>query len=83
MRLTRRDFLSPVAMLLVPMCFPNSITLPRFLEPYNLLDVTTSFNETALIALPMALLKIVAGLLLLVTIAVPRLLHGRKLEAFS
>jgi hypothetical protein len=75
--LTRSESL--LAMLLV--CFANSITLPRFPGPYILLDVTINFSETALIALPMALLIIVVGVLLLVTIAVPRLLHGPRLEA--
>jgi rhamnose transport system permease protein len=72
--LTRWESL--LAMLFVLVFAGNSIVLPYFLDPYNLLDGTTNFSEKALIALPMALLIIcreidisVAGTLALSSVA--------------
>jgi rhamnose transport system permease protein len=72
--LTRWESL--LAMLFVLVFAGNSIVLPYFLDPYNLLDGTANFSEKALIALPMALLIIcreidisVAGTLALSSVA--------------
>jgi rhamnose transport system permease protein len=65
-----------LALLLVAVFVGNSIAIPYFLDPYNLLDGTSNFSEKALIALPMALLIIcreidisVAGTLALSSVA--------------
>ncbi|KFI05814.1 ABC transporter permease [Massilia sp. BSC265] len=67
---------SLLALLLLAVFVTGSITLPHFLDPYNLLDGTANFSEKALIALPMALLIIcreidisVAGTLALSSVA--------------
>ncbi|KGF80907.1 branched-chain amino acid ABC transporter permease [Massilia sp. JS1662] len=65
-----------LAVLLVAVFVGNSVTIPYFLDLYNLLDGTSNFSEKALIALPMALLIIsreidisVAGTLALSSVA--------------
>jgi rhamnose transport system permease protein len=65
-----------LALLLGAVFAGNSIAIPYFLDPYNLLDGTSNFSEKALIALPMALLIIcreidisVAGTLALSSVA--------------
>lgn len=65
-----------LAVLLLAVFVAGGVTLPHFLDPYNLLDGTANFSEKALIALPMALLIIcreidisVAGTLALCSVA--------------
>lgn len=67
---------SLLALLLLGVFVAGGVTLPHFLDPYNLLDGTVNFSEKALIALPMALLIIcreidisVAGTLALSSVA--------------
>ena len=67
---------SLLALLLLAVFVAGGVTLPHFLDPYNLLDGTANFSEKALIALPMALLIIcreidisVAGTLALSSVA--------------
>ncbi|MGH8853008.1 MAG: ABC transporter permease, partial [Telluria sp.] len=67
---------SLLALLLIAVFVTGGVTLPHFLDPYNLLDGTANFSEKALIALPMALLIIcreidisVAGTLALSSVA--------------
>ncbi|QOY96083.1 ABC transporter permease [Massilia sp. UMI-21] len=67
---------SLLALLLLAVFVTGGVTLPHFLDPYNLLDATANFSEKALIALPMALLIIcreidisVAGTLALCSVA--------------
>jgi rhamnose transport system permease protein len=73
---------SLLALLFLAVFAANSIAIPHFLDPYNLLDGTSNFSEKALIALPMALLILcreidisVAGTLALSSVAMG-LAHG-------
>jgi len=80
---------SLLALLLLAVFVAGGVTLPHFLDPYNLLDGTANFSEKALIALPMALLIIcreidisVAGTLALSSVAMGMAHHaGAPAEA--
>ena len=80
---------SLLALLLLAVFVAGGVTLPHFLDPYNLLDGTANFSEKALIALPMAFLIIcreidisVAGTLALSSVAMG-LAHGAGAPAES
>lgn len=74
---------SLLALLLLAVMLVGGLSLPHFLDPYNLLDGTANFSEKALIALPMALLIIcreidisVAGTLALSSVAMGMAHHA-------